>query len=152
MVLLISIIFFLQIILAYIFVIQLNWSELLIPVTVGAMALAILFDVRIGLIATTSMVVLMTLMMGQNIDFIIISLFTSTIAVYNIRDIRKRSQLFITMFSLMGASVIVVLGLGLFKEHSWLAMLGDIQLLLLNSLIAPLLRPPQHAFWRHECE
>ena len=39
----------------------------------------------------------------------------------------------------MGASVIVVLGLGLFKEHSWLAMLGDIQLLLLNSLFAPLL-------------
>lgn len=139
MVLLISIIFLLQIILAYIFVIRLNWSELLIPVTVGAMALAILFDVRIGLIATTSMVVLMTLMMGQNIDFVIISLFTSTIAVYNIRDIRKRSQLFITMFSLMGASVIVVLGLGLFKEHSWLAMLGDIQLLLLNSLFAPLL-------------
>ncbi len=139
MVLLISIIFFLQIILAYIFVIRLNWSELLIPVTVGAMALAILFDVRIGLIATTSMVVLMTLMMGQNIDFVIISLFTSTIAVYNIRDIRKRSQLFITMFSLMGASVIVVLGLGLFKEHGWLAMLGDIQLLLLNSLFAPLL-------------
>ena len=139
MVLLISIIFFLQIILAYIFVIRLNWSELLIPVTVGAMALAILFDVRIGLIATTSMVVLMTLMMGQNIDFVIISLFTSTIAVYNIRDIRKRSQLFITMFSLMGASVIVVLGLGLFKEHSWLAMIGDIQLLLLNSLFAPLL-------------
>lgn len=139
MVLLISIIFLLQIILAYIFVIRLNWSELLIPVTVGAMALAILFDVRIGLIATTSMVVLMTLMMGQNIDFVIISLFTSTIAVYNIRDIRKRSQLFITMFSLMGASVIVVLGLGLFKEHGWLAMLGDIQLLLLNSLFAPLL-------------
>ena len=52
MVLLISIIFLLQIILAYIFVIRLNWSELLIPVTVGAMALAILFDVRIGLIAT----------------------------------------------------------------------------------------------------
>ena len=139
MVLLISIIFLLQIVLAYIFVIRLDWSELLIPVTVGAMALAILFDVRIGLIATTSMVVLMTLMTGQNIDFIIISLFTSTIAVYNIRDIRKRSQLFITMFSLMGASVLVVLGLGLFKEHTWISMLGDIQLLLINSLVAPLL-------------
>ena len=139
MVLLISIIFLLQIVLAYIFVIRLDWSELLIPVTVGAMALAILFDVRIGLIATTSMVVLMTLMTGQNIDFIIISLFTSTIAVYNIRDIRKRSQLFITMFSLMGASILVVLGLGLFKEHTWISMLGDIQLLLINSLVAPLL-------------
>ena len=139
MVLLISIIFLLQIVLAYIFVIRLDWSELLIPVTVGAMALAILFDVRIGLIATTSMVVLMTLMTGQNIDFIIISLFTSTIAVYNIRDIRKRSQLFITMFSLMGASVLVVLGLGFFKEHTWISMLGDIQLLLINSLVAPLL-------------
>ena len=106
---LISIVFLIQLGLAHIFVIRLEWSEYLIPVTVGAMTLTILFDARIGFMATTSMALLMGLMMGQNIDLVIVSLFTSTIAVYNIRELRKRTQLFTTMFALIAASIFVVL-------------------------------------------
>jgi len=138
MVLLIAIVYLLQISLAYIFVISLEWSEFLIPVTVGAMTLTILFDARIGFMATTSIVIIMGLMMGQNIDFVIVSLFTSTVAVYNIRELRKRSQLFITMFALMGASIVVVLGIGLFKQHGWVSIVMDIQSLVINSLLAPI--------------
>ena len=138
MVLLIAIVYVLQILIAHIFVVRFDWSEYLIPVTVGAMVLTILFDARIGIMATTSIVIIMGLMMGQNIDFIIVSLFTSTIAVYNIRELRKRSQLFITIFSLMGSSILVILGIGLFKENSWFLMLTDIQLLMINSLLAPI--------------
>ena len=77
--------------------------------------------------------------MGQNIDLVIVSLFTATIAVYNIRELRKRSQLFTTMFALIGASVLVIVGLGLFKENSWSIMFRDIQFLALNSILAPIL-------------
>ena len=138
-VLLISIVFLFQLGLAHIFVIRLEWSEYLIPVTVGAMTLTILFDARIGFMATTSMAILLGLMMGQNIDLVIVSLFTTTIAVYNIRELRKRSQLFITIFALIAASVFVVIGLGLFKEHNWTKMLMDIQLLAINSILAPII-------------
>ena len=138
LVLLISIVFLLQLGLAHIFVIRLEWSEYLIPVTVGAMTLTILFDARIGFMATTSMAILMGLMMGQNIDLVIVSLFTATIAVYNIRQLRKRSQLFTTMFALIAASIFVIIGLGLFKEHNWITMLSDIQLLTINSILAPI--------------
>ena len=139
MIILITLVFFLQIGLAHIIVIRLDWSEYLIPVTVGAMALTILFDARIGFMATVVIAILMGLMMGQNIDFVIISLFTSTIAVYNIRELRKRSQLFTTMFALMGSSIIVVIALGLFKEHTWGNMFFDLQLLALNSFLAPII-------------
>jgi putative nucleotidyltransferase with HDIG domain len=138
LVLLISIVFLLQLGLAHIFVVRLEWSEYLIPVTVGAMTLTILFDARIGFMATTSMAILMGLMMGQNIDLVIVSLFTATIAVYNIRQLRKRSQLFTTMFALIAASIFVIIGLGLFKEHNWITMLSDIQLLTINSILAPI--------------
>tara|TARA_B100001250_G_scaffold414628_1_gene454950 strand:- start:7199 stop:9520 length:2322 start_codon:yes stop_codon:yes gene_type:complete len=138
LVLLISIVFLLQLGFAHIFMIRLEWSEYLIPVTVGAMTLTILFDARIGFMATTSMAILMGLMMGQNIDLVIVSLFTSTIAVYNIRQLRKRSQLFTTMFALIAASIFVIIGLGLFKEHNWITMLSDIQLLTINSILAPI--------------
>ena len=139
MVLLIAIVFLLQLGLAHVVVMQLEWSEYLIPVTVGAMTLTILFDARIGFMATTSMAILMGLMMGQNIDLVIVSLFTATIAVYNIRELRKRSQLFITMFALIAASIFVIIGLGLFKGHSWPTMIRDIQFLTINSVLAPIL-------------
>ena len=138
MVLLITIVYLLQIGLAYIFVIRLEWSEYLVPVTVGAMTLTILFDARIGFMATISIVIIMGLMMGQNIDFVIVSLFTATVAVYNIRELRNRSQLFITMFSLMGAGILVVAGIGLFKQHAWSSVAMDIQSLMINSLLAPI--------------
>lgn len=139
MVLLISTIFLLQIFLANLVVIQLGWSEFLIPVTVGAMSLTILFDSRIGFMATTSLAIMIGLMVGQNIDLVIVSLFTATIAVYNIRDLRKRSQLFTTMFALIGASIFVIIGLGLFKGNSWDIILRDIQFLTINSILAPIL-------------
>ena len=139
MVLLISIVFLIQISFANIVVIQANWSEYLIPVTMGAMTLTILFDARIGFMATTSLAIFMGIMMGQNIDLVIVSLFTATIAVYNIRELRKRSQLFTTMFALIAASIIVIIGLGFFKENSWSIMARDIQFLVLNSILAPIL-------------
>ena len=138
-VLLIAIVFFLQLGLANIVLIQINLSEYIIPITMGAMALTILFDARTGFMATTSICLLMGLMMGQNIDLIIVSLFTTTIAIYNIRDLRKRSQLFTTMFALMASSIFVIMGLGLFKDSSWDFIFNDMQYLVLNSFLAPIL-------------
>ncbi|MBH09748.1 MAG: hypothetical protein CMG74_05205 [Candidatus Marinimicrobia bacterium] len=139
MVLLISVVYLIQTGLAYLFVIQLEWSEYLIPVTVFAMTLTILFDARIGFMATTSIVIIVGLMIGQNIDYLIVSLFTTTVSIYNIRELRNRSQLFITMFSLMGAGILVVAGIGLFKQHEWASMVMDIQSLMINSLLAPII-------------
>ncbi len=139
MVLLICLIFLFQVLLAYIVVNWMGWSEYLIPVTMGAMTLTILFDARMGFMGTTSLAILMGVMMGQNIDLVIISLFTATIAIYNIRELRKRSQLFITMFALIAASIFVIIGLGLFKANNWSIMIRDIQFLVLNSMLAPIL-------------
>ena len=75
------------------------------------MTLTILFDARMGFMATTSFAMLMGIMMGQNIDLVIVSLFTATVAIYSIRQLRKRSQLFMSMFALMGASIFVIIGI-----------------------------------------
>ena len=139
MILLMSIIILLQMFLAYLIIIYFEFSEYLVPVAVGAMTLTILFDARIGFMSTVAVSILVGLMMGQNIDFVITSLFISTIGVYNIRELRKRSQLFITMFALIGSSIIVIIALVLFKEQTWSNMFIDIQLLTLNSFLAPIL-------------
>ena len=139
MVLLMSIIILIQMFLAYLIIIYFEFTEYLVPVTVGAMTLTILFDARIGFMSTVVVSILVGLMMGQNIDFVILSLFISTVAVYNIRKLRKRSQLFVTMFALIGSSVIVIVALGLFKEQSWSKIFFDLQILTLNSFLAPIL-------------
>ena len=139
MILLMSIIILIQMLLAYLIIIYFEFSEYLIPVTVGAMTLTILFDARIGFMSTVVVSILVGLMMGQNIDFVVTSLFISTVGVYNIRELRKRSQLFTTMFALIGSSIIVIIALGLFKEQSFSKIFIDLQILTLNSFLAPIL-------------
>ncbi len=138
MILLMSIIMLIQMFLAYLIINYFQFSEYLVPVSVGALTLTILFDARIGFMSTVAVSILVGLMMGQNIDFVISSLFISTVGVYNIRELRKRSQLFTTMFALIGASIVVIIAIGLFKEHSWAKIIFDLQILTLNSFLAPI--------------
>ena len=139
MILLMSIIILFQMLLASLIINYFQFSEYLVPVSVGALTLTILFDARIGFMSTVAVAILVGLMMGQNIDFVITSLFISTVGVYNIRELRKRSQLFTTMFALIGASIIVIIAIGLFKEQSWSNIIIDLQILTLNSFLAPII-------------
>ena len=139
MILLMSIIMLFQMLLASLIINYFQFSEYLVPISVGALTLTILFDARIGFMSTVAVSILVGLMMGQNIDFVISSLFISTVGVYNIRELRKRSQLFTTMFALIAASVVVIIAIGLFKEQSWAKIILDLQILTLNSFLAPII-------------
>ena len=43
------------------------------------------------------------------------------------------------MFALIGASIIVIIAIGLFKEQSWSKIIIDLQILTLNSFLAPII-------------
>ncbi len=139
LVLLISILFASTIALAYLFYVQLNFSEYLIPVVVTAITLTILFDARIGFMGTTTIVLLIGLMIGNNIDFIVVMLFISSIAMYNVRQLRTRSQLFKTIFILFGASILAISAIGLFRSEIWGAMRIDLMYLFIVSVLAPII-------------
>ena len=137
--LVIAFIYVFIIIIANIFVYQLDFSEFLIPVTVAAMLLTILFDARIGFMGTTSIVLLVGIMIGNDLEFIVTGLFMSSIAMYTVRRIRTRSKFITAIFSLMGASIIAVLSHGLFMGHSVSTMGVDLTYLLVNSIFAPII-------------
>ncbi|MBU0529856.1 HDIG domain-containing protein [bacterium] len=139
LVLLIAILFTSTIALAYLFYVQLDFSEYLIPVVVTAMTLTILFDARIGFMGATTIVLLIGMMIGNNIDFIIVMLFTSSIAMYNVRQLRTRSQVFTTIFSLLGASILVIIAIGIFKNESWDTIKIDLMYLSIVSVLAPII-------------
>jgi len=139
LILLVAILFAATIAFAYLFYFQLEFSEYLIPVVVAAISLTILFDARIGFMGASTIVILIGMMIGNNIDFIVVMLFLSSLAMYNVRQLRTRSQVFKTIFSLLGASILVVLALGFFKNSSWGEMRLDLLYLTIMSVIAPIL-------------
>ncbi len=91
---LIGIIFILEILMTSLFVNQLNISEYSIPITIAAMMFTILFDTRIAFSAITCLSIIIGVQLGGNIYFIITAIFVSSFAIYSVRQLRKRSQVF----------------------------------------------------------
>lgn len=138
MVLLLDLVFITEVGLAYLFYSRLNLSEYLIPVTVAAMVITIIFDARIGFMGITSIVLLITILIGNNVEFMVTALFTSSAGIYAVRKLRTRSQLFTAIFALIASSVIVVLAQGLFKGHNWSAMGDNLLYLSVISVLSPI--------------
>ncbi|MEC7872624.1 MAG: HDIG domain-containing metalloprotein [Candidatus Neomarinimicrobiota bacterium] len=139
MVLFLCFIFLIEGVLAYLFTQKLALSEYLIPITVAAMVITIMFDGFVGLIATFSMIFLIGTQIGNNVEFMITSLFTSIMGIYTVRNLRRRSQLFTAIFVLIGCSTLAIIGQGLFKGYDWQIMSYDIMNLLLLSVLSPIL-------------
>ena len=139
MVLFLSIIFLIEGVLTYLLTQKFALSEYLIPITVAAMVITIMFDGIVGLIATFSMALLIGTQIGNNVDFMITSVFISIMGIYTVRNLRRRSQLFTAIFVLIASSTIAIVGQGLFKGHTWQAMSYDMTNLLLLSVLSPIL-------------
>ncbi|MEE3302382.1 MAG: HDIG domain-containing metalloprotein [Candidatus Neomarinimicrobiota bacterium] len=139
MVLFLCFIFLIEGVLAYLFTQKLALSEYLIPITVSAMVITIMFDGFVGLIATFSMIFLIGTQIGNNVEFMITSLFTSIMGIYTVRNLRRRSQLFTAIFVLIGCSTLAIIGQGLFKGYDWQIMSYDMMNLLLLSVLSPIL-------------
>ena len=138
MVLLIGLIFSIEVALAYLFTQNLDLSEYLIPMTVAAMVLTIMFDARIGFMGIISIILLVGILIGNNVEFMVTAMFTSSIGIYSVRQLRRRSQLFTAIFALLASSALVILGQGLFKGHSWVLMGYDMMNLSVVAVLSPI--------------
>jgi len=106
---LIGITFVIQTLCAALFVEHLEISEYAIPVTLAAMTMTILFDSRIALVGTGTLCLILGAQIGGNVNFVINSLFVSTLAIYSVRQLRKRSQVFQSLiFIVLGYGVSIV--------------------------------------------
>ena len=138
MVLLLGLIFSIEVGLAFLFTQNLELSEYLIPITVAAMVLTIMFDARIAFMAITSIILLVTILIGNNLEFMVTALFNSSVGIYAVRQLRGRSQLFTAIFALLGSSALVIIGQGLFKGHTWLLMGNDMMNLSIVAVLSPI--------------
>ena len=138
MVLLIGLIFSIEVGLAFLIKQNLELSEYLIPIIVAAMVLTIMFDARIAFMGITSIILLVTILIGNNVEFMVTAMFNSSVGIYAVRQLRRRSQLFTAIFALLGSSALVIIGQGLFKGHTWLLMGNDMLNLSIVAILSPI--------------
>ncbi len=95
-------------------------SPYLVPFAIAPILLTIIFDSRVGLMTTTLIALLAGLMFGNSFEFVVATITACSIGVYSVRDVKDRSQFYITTPGLIFFSyAIVLLGFTLTKVGGW---------------------------------
>ena len=66
-----------MVVVGWTFAVWLELSEYAIPITVAAMVFTVLLDARIAVMATVTLAIILAFMVGNKLDFVIVSLFSS---------------------------------------------------------------------------
>ncbi|MDP6457481.1 MAG: HDIG domain-containing protein [Candidatus Marinimicrobia bacterium] len=135
--LLFSLMFLIMVGVSYLFVITFGFSEYLIPFTVAAMVLTVLFDGRIAAMFSVSLAVLVAFLIGSKLDYAVVSLFTTMSAILAVRKLRTRAQLFSAILYIVSAGIVALLALGILKRIDWTTTGNDILFILISGILAP---------------
>ncbi len=135
--LLFSLMFLIMVGVSYLFVITFGFSEYLIPFTVAAMVLTVLFDGRIAAMFSVSLAVLVAFLIGSKLDYAVVSLFTTMSAILAVRKLRTRAQLFSAILYIVSAGIVALLTLGILKRIDWTTTGNDILFILISGILAP---------------
>jgi cyclic-di-AMP phosphodiesterase PgpH len=117
-------------------------SIYLIPMAIAPIILTIIFDSRVGLMTTMTIALVVSFMSGNNFEFAVAAMTGSSIAVYSVRDIKNRSQFFLTTPALVFMSYIFILfGFTLIKSGGWDVFLNEIIFVMGNAILIWLTYP-----------
>ena len=112
----------------------------IIPIAMFSILLTILLDTTVALISSTILILLISLLIGNDLDFAIIQFFVSFIAILSVRKLRKRRQIITTMLTLVLCSLFVFFSVMLFKGIDFLDYnYSTVGYLALASFLCPIL-------------
>lgn len=139
MVLLLGIIFIIESGFTAIFVQKFGLSEFAIPITIAAMTLTILFDSRIAFVGAATITLIVGAQLRGSLDFIIASVFVNSFAIYSVRKLRKRSQIFQSIVYLLIGYLISISVNELLKYSSMTEMTDILTFAGVNAILSPFL-------------
>ncbi|MFO8029050.1 MAG: HDIG domain-containing protein [Cyclonatronaceae bacterium] len=91
-----------------------------VPFAIAPILLTIIFDSRVGLMTTTLIALLAGLMYGNSFEFVVATITACSIGVYSVRDVKDRSQFYLTTPGLIFfAYAVVLFGFTLTKVGGW---------------------------------
>lgn len=112
----------------------------IIPIAMFSILLTVLLDTMVSLISSTILILLVSLLIGNDLDFSIVQFFISFIAILSVRKLRKRRQIITTMLTLVLCSLFVFFSVMLFKGIDFLDYnYSTVGYLALSSFLCPIL-------------
>jgi cyclic-di-AMP phosphodiesterase PgpH len=113
--------------------------QYLIIVPVASMMLTILFDSRVGFYGTVTISLIISAIRGNDYSLFLTSIAGGTMAVYTVRDIKNRSQIFISILYILGGYSVCLISLGLERYDYPLNVMTEILYAAINAIFSPVL-------------
>ncbi len=114
-----------------------DWPREALPIVLAPMLLAMLLDFGTAFICTVSMSMIMGAVLSNDYTFAFMSIVIGSLAIFAVRHIRKRNQMFRAILYVMIAYLIVDTTFGLLHFESLTTISSDFAILILNALLTP---------------
>jgi len=110
-------------------------SIYVIPIAIAPIILTIIFDSRVGIIASVTLAALIGMVNGNDFEFTIATICACSMGVFSVRDIKDRSQFFFTTPGVVFITYIVVIGaFSLTKLGGWESYFDQLLFIAVNAL------------------
>ena len=113
--------------------------EFLIFVPVAAILLTILFDSKIAFFVTVVICFLTASIRGGDYSIAFISLAGSALAIFSVRDVKNRSQIFRSAFFILAGYVVAVFAMGFEKNEALYKIFINLGLSGVNAFMSPII-------------
>jgi len=113
--------------------------QLLIVIPVSSMLLTILFDSRIGFYSTVILAFVAGALRGNDYTLVAMNICAGSLAVYTVRDIKNRSQIFRSFIYILVGYAIAILAFGFERFESFDRILFELSFAASSALISPVL-------------
>lgn len=119
-----------------------NISPFVVPLAIAPILLTVIFDSRVGLLATLTIALLAGMMNGNDFEFVAATVTACSIAVFSVRDIKSRSQFFVVTPALVFiAYTLVSTGFSMIRLGEWLSLGNQVVFIFINAILI-ILTPP----------
>ncbi len=111
------------------------YHPFIIPVAIAPIILTIIFDSRVGIIASVTLASLIGLVHGYDFEFTIATISACSMGVFSVRDVKDRSQFFFTTPGVVFLTYVVTLGaFSLAKMEGWDIVIDHLAFIAINSI------------------
>jgi putative nucleotidyltransferase with HDIG domain len=112
-----------------------NISAYGVPVALASILLTIIFDSRVGFFGTITLALLAATIRGNDFPFALASIFAGGLGVFTVRDIRKRSQIFLSVLYVFLGYTVSILAFSFARLSSLKEILTDLQFAAISSIL-----------------
>ncbi len=113
--------------------------QFLIFIPAATMLLTIIFDSRVGFYTTVIISLIAGALRGNDYTFAVMNIFAGALAVYTVRDIKNRSQIFRSFLFILLGYLIAVFAFGLERFAPFESLMIESAFASTNALISPVL-------------